>query len=314
MSIIESIIKNIFFREKKHLAMSYEKEINRCIDLVGRNHNEAWHNREKILEAMNEAENRHGNLDWIKFKARFLLAKKIAKALPWEADTVHDYYPEWAPYGIVPNYGNGVNGDSQGWSEVYEMPDGTEVEIQHPGQPRNGSRPADLQAWADNYLNEKRQEVTAKGGKHKLNRPSFLPSPLDKDPNSNMYKCECLRNYWGDRMFSFAGGKHPRTPEARAAWLKSNGGEYESYIRGKRIEGNADHWVYNDSNEKCEIYRISDGAGGYVWQVNYAKKYLLKAYDTYRLGYEIDNAKYAYPRKGFERRACVTWGRRPAIM
>ena len=34
MSIIESIIKNIFFREKKHLAMSYEKEINRCIGVA----------------------------------------------------------------------------------------------------------------------------------------------------------------------------------------------------------------------------------------------------------------------------------------
>lgn len=310
---LEPLFK-LFYRQEAPMQLQYEKEINRCIDLVGRNHSEAWHNREVINKAMLEAQQRHGNLDWIKFKGRFLLAKRIASALPWEADTVHDYFPDWAPYGIVPNYGNGVNGDSQGWAEVFVMPDGTEKEVPHPGKPRKGDRPADLEAWANDWLAKERQKLVDQGGVFKYTRPSFQPSPLDKDPNSNMYKCECLRNYWGDRMFSFAGGKHPRSPEARAAWLKSNAGEYESFIRGMVITGDPERWAYDKGGEKCEIYRISDGQGGYVWQVNYAKRILLKAYTTYRLGYEIDNAKYAYPRPGYERRACVTWGKRPAVM
>lgn len=294
--------------------MSLEKEINRCIDLVGRSNNKAWHNREAILAQMKEAEAKHKGLDWIKFKGRYLLACKIAKALPWEADQVHDYFPDWAKYGIVPNYANGVNGDSQGWCEVFKMPDGSEEEVVHPGKPRHGERPADLEAQVQAYLAARRKELTDKGGVYTgLNRPSFYPQELSKDENSLEYKCAVLRNYWGGRMFSFASGTHPRSVGARVAWLRSNAGEYESYVRGRAITGNPEKWEYKDSNEECEIWSQPAPDGSTVWQVNYKKQVLLKVWKTYRCGYEIDNAQHAWPRKGYEKRACLTWGSRPEI-
>lgn len=294
--------------------MALEKEINRCIDLVGRNHNEAWHNRDNILECMKEAEQRHKGLDWIKFKGRYLLAAKIAKQLPWEAEQVHEHLPQYEKYGIVPYYANGVNGDSQGWCEVFRMPDGSLQEVVHPGKPRGGERPAELETQVQEYLAQKRKAITDKGGVFTgLNRPSFFPQELSKDENSLEYKCAVLRNYWGGRMFSFASGTHPRTVGARTAWLRSNAGEYESYVRGRKITGEPTKWEYKDRDEECEIYKQDGGDGTTVWQVNYKKQVLLKIWKTYRCGYEIDNAVHAWPREGYEKRACLTWGSRPEV-
>lgn len=263
------------------------------------------HLHAEALACMAEAQQRHRGLQWHKIKAR-LAAKRIARALPWEADTVDEALPHLASYGVVPYYGNGVNGDNAPWAEVYLMPDGSERELTGWGLPREGAMSHPLWAPAQADILARRQAIVDAGGLWLRNAPCTTPIELDRDPESLSYRSACARNYWGHRFASGGKGMHPRSPQARTAWLRSNGGEREAYNRGRAVSGLTQRWEGQQGHLRVVVLR----QGG-VWQIDVKRTLLGRVLIHWRLGYEVDNAERAHPRPGYERRACVTWGWRP---
>lgn len=255
---------------------------------------------EAALSCLQEARRRARGLFVHQLRAR-LAAGRIARAMPWEAETVGEVLPAKATYGVVPNWGNGLNGDNTPWAEHYRMPDGTVRQVWMLGKPRDGELAPALKAEADADVARRRAAVLAAGGKWLKDAPCTLPLELDRNPDSLDWRCAVARNYWAREL-------HPRSVKARAAWLRRNGGEYEAWARGRAVSVATaiDRWTCESGRWRIEVLRQ-----GEAWQVN-ARFALLGRWGVgWRLGYEIDNARHAHPRPGFERRACLTWGWRP---
>jgi hypothetical protein len=252
------------------------------------------------LSCLQEARCRAKGLFAHQLRAR-LAAGRIARAMPWEAETVGEVLPAKATYGVVPNWGNGLNGDNTPWAEHYRMPDGTVRQVWMLGKPRDGELAPALKAEADADVARRRAAALTAGGQWIKDAPCTLPLELDRNPDSLDWRCAVARNYW-------ARGLHPRSVKARTAWLRRNGGEYEAWARGRAVSVATaiDRWTCESGRWRIEVLRQ-----GEVWQVN-ARFALLGRWGVgWRLGYEVDNARHAHPRPGFERRACLTWGWRP---
>ena len=252
------------------------------------------------LACLQEARRRARGLSWHQLRAR-LMAHRIAQAMPWEAETVSEVLPQRASWGVVPNLGNGLNGDNQLWAGWYAMPDGRVAQVWMLGKPRDGELAPALKAEADADVARRRAAVLDAGGKWLKDAPCTLPLELDRNPDSLDWRCAVARNYW-------APGCHPRSVQARTAWLRRNGGEYEAWARGRAVSAATaiDRWTCESGRWRIEVLRQ-----GEAWQVN-ARLALLGRWGVgWRLGYEIDNAMHAHPRPGHERRACLTWGWRP---
>lgn len=265
--------------------------------------------RPQALACLQEAARRARGLTAHQWRAR-LAAKRIAKALPWEAETVGECLPELARYGVAPNYGSGVNGDNVPWAEWYLMPDGSTRQLWMLGSPRGGwqGRQPDLQQQADADVNARRAAILREGGKWQRNAPCTLPLERDTNPESLDYRCAVARNYWGHRFFSGGAGLHPRSVQARTAWLRSNGGEFEAWARGQPVPESAPvrEWHGQAGRWRARVLRQAD-----AWQINLQFRLFGRWQLGWRLGYEIDNARHAHPRPGFDRRACLTWSLRP---
>ncbi|PAT30690.1 hypothetical protein CLI92_09315 [Vandammella animalimorsus] len=257
------------------------------------------------IACLAEARRRARGLLAHKIKAR-LMAKRIARALPWDAETIEQIHPQWASYGVVPNLGNGVNGDNIPWAEHYRMPDGSTREVWHYGAPGNGQLPEDLRAAAEHNIALRRRAALAAGGIHSHNAPCTRPLELDTDPDSLSYRTACARNYWGHRFFSGGAGQHPRSIKARTAWLRSNGGEREAWNRGMPVSGAVRQWQSQQGKTTVTVFNQDQ-----AWQINIKRRLLGRWFLHWRLGFEIDNAIHAHPRPGFDKRAPVTWGWRP---
>ena len=260
---------------------------------------------EQALSCLQEARRRAKGLTLHQLRAR-LAAKRIAQALPWSAETVEDALPAYASFGVAPNGGNGVNGDNVPWAEHYQMPDGTVRQVWMLGKPRGGELPPGLRERAKADVDARRAAVMAAGGQWLKAAPCTLPLELDTSPESLDYQCACARNYWGHRFFSGGAGKHPRSVEARTAWLRSNGGEREAWSRGQPVDGGIQQWTGQRGRWSAQVLK----QGG-VWQVNLQLRLAGRWQLGWRLGYEIDNARNAHPRPGFDKRACLTWSMRP---
>ena len=256
------------------------------------------------LQNMQQARDRARGLTMIKLRAR-LAAKRIAQQLPWEAETVGDVLPALANYGVAPNLGNGVNGDNVPWAECYRMPDGSLREVPHRGKPRAGELPAELKALAEADLTRRRAAVLAAGGVFSHNAPASGPLELNRDPASLDWQTACARNYWGGRFWSGGAGKHPRSVQARTAWLRSNGGDREAWARGLPVDGFIDEWRGQVGVWRADVLHQSG-----VWLIDVRRQFGPLLWH-WRLGFEIDNARHAHPRPGFDKRAPVTWGGRP---
>ena len=259
------------------------------------------------LACLQEARRRARGLSWHQLRAR-LAAKRIARALPWAAETVEDALPAYASYGVAPNWGNGANGDNVPWAEHYQMPDGSVRQVWMLGQPRGGELPAALKEQAEADVNARRLAVVRAGGKWLKAAPCTLPLELDTNPDSLDYQCACKRNYWGHRFFSGGQGLHPRSWQARTAWLRSNGGEREAWAGGQPLPEGASlsRWRGQQGRWRAEVLHQGD-----AWQINAQYRLAGRWQLGWRLGFEIDNAQHAHPRPGFDRRAPVTWSLRP---
>lgn len=255
------------------------------------------------LACLAEAKSRARGLAWHKLKARFWHAKRLAKLLPWDAETVDQYVrSEMVSCGIVPNRGNGVNGDSTPWSSFFRMPDGREVELTGWGLPRVDALNSPLWAEVQADLAARRQAIVDAGGMWVRDAPPLTPLELDPDPSSLSYRSAVARNYW-------CPGHHPRSQKARLAWLRRNGGEREAWARGVALpdgQGIVRH-AHRRGRWHAEVLHV----GPNIWQVNVRLHLMGKLSLYWRCGYELDNARHAHPRPGYERRACVTWGWRP---
>lgn len=260
---------------------------------------------EQALDCLQEARRRAKGLTLHQLRAR-LAAKRIAQALPWSAETVEDALPAYASFGVAPSGGNGVNGDNVPWAEHYQMPDGSIRQVWMLGKPRGGELPPGLRERAKADVDARRAAVMAAGGQWFKAAPCTLPLELDTSPESLDYQCACARNYWGHRFFSGGAGKHPRSVEARTAWLRSNGGEREAWSRGQPVDGGIQQWTGQRSRWTAQVLKQGD-----VWQVNLQMRLAGRWQIGWRLGYEIDNARNAHPRPGFDKRACLTWSMRP---
>ena len=80
-----------------------------------------------------------------------------------------------------------------------------------------------MQQEADADVNARREAILREGGKWQKNAPCTLPLERDTNPESLDWRCAVARNYWGHRFWSGGAGKHPRSVEARTAWLRSMG-------------------------------------------------------------------------------------------
>ena len=100
--------------------MKHTRIIGRALALAG----VPEHLHSQAQSALEQARIRAQGLTLHQLRAR-LAAKRIARALPWAAETVEDALPAYASYGVAPNWGNGVNGDNVPWAEHYQMPDGS---------------------------------------------------------------------------------------------------------------------------------------------------------------------------------------------
>ena len=255
---------------------------------------------EAALSCLQEARRRARGLFVHQLRAR-LAAGRIARAMPWEAETVGEVLPAKANYGVVPNWGNGINGDNTPWAEHYRMPDGTVRQVWMLGKPRDGELAPTLKAEAGADVARRRAAVLAAGGKWLKDAPCTLPLELDRNPGSLDWRCAVARNYW-------AKGQHPRSVRARAAWLRRNGGEREAWARGQPLPEGASlsRWRGQQGRWRAEVLHQGD-----AWQINAQYRLAGRWQLGWRLGFEIDNAQHAHPRPGFDRRAPVTWSLRP---
>lgn len=283
--------------------MKHTRIIGRALALAG----VPEHLHSQAQNALEQARSRAQGLALHQLRAR-LAAKRIARALPWAAETVEDALPAYASYGVAPNWGNGVNGDNVPWAEHYQMPDGSVRQVWMLGQPRGGELPAALKEQAEADVNARRLAVVRAGGKWLKAAPCTLPLELDTNPDSLDYQCACQRNYWGHRFFSGGQGQHPRSWQARTAWLRSNGGEREAWARGQPLPEGASlyRWRGQQGRWRAEVLHQGD-----AWQINAQYRLAGRWQLGWRLGFEIDNAQHAHPRPGFDRRAPVTWSLRP---
>jgi hypothetical protein len=67
------------------------------------------------LSCLLDAKKRTKGLLLHKIKARWFMAGKIAKSLPWEAERLIDVKPEWAEYDIEPMLNITAQGDNTPW-------------------------------------------------------------------------------------------------------------------------------------------------------------------------------------------------------
>ena len=135
------------------------------------------------LACLQDARRRARGLSWHQLRAR-LAAGHIARAMPWEAETVGEVLPAKATYGVVPNWGNGLNGDNTPWAEHYRMPDGTVRQVWMLGKPRDGELAPALKAEAGADVARRRAAVLAADGQRIKDAPCTLPLKLDHNPDS----------------------------------------------------------------------------------------------------------------------------------
>ncbi|MFA5386813.1 MAG: hypothetical protein WC322_00240 [Candidatus Paceibacterota bacterium] len=138
-----------------------------------------------------------------------------------------------------------------------------------------------------------------------------LDAWLDQDPASADYRLAVQRNYW-------LPGTHPRSYEARKAWYRRNGGEYEAWARGWPIDVNAPYQVWEGTQGRTQVtVQCCSGA----WQVDVRKNYGPIVIEGH-YGFEISNVfttingpreQSWYPLPGYELRAPVCWATIPRI-
>lgn len=74
----------------------------------------------QAIASFEKARSASKGLFWIKVKARVFLAGKIAELLPWDAERLAEYKPDWACYDIAPAINITANGDNAPWIETPE--------------------------------------------------------------------------------------------------------------------------------------------------------------------------------------------------
>lgn len=75
----------------------------------------------EALAALAKAEQASAGITKAKIKTRLLMAGKIAKALPWDAERLIDVRPDWAAHDIAPMLNITAQGDNGPWVDT---PDG----------------------------------------------------------------------------------------------------------------------------------------------------------------------------------------------
>lgn len=91
-------------------------DIDKLLEIAGLPPNRSWEASNCLLFA----EKRKKGLLWHKIKARYLMAGKIAKALPWEAERLIEVKPEWKAYDIEPMLNITAQGDNAPWVETIQ--------------------------------------------------------------------------------------------------------------------------------------------------------------------------------------------------
>ena len=74
----------------------------------------------EALAALSKAESASKGLTKAKIKTRLLMAGKIAKVLPWDAERLRDVKPEWADHDVAPMRSITAQGDNPPWQETPE--------------------------------------------------------------------------------------------------------------------------------------------------------------------------------------------------
>lgn len=137
-----------------------------------------------------------------------------------------------------------------------------------------------------------------------------LPAPgrwLNPDPTSAEYQ-EAVSDPISQKYFS---GAHPRSPEARKAWYRRNGGAYLAWKRGMPVPEHTppERWQGGDGKTTVTVTR-----SGAAWVIASCTKLVGPLVLTRRDGFEIDNAYWRdgtqswHPAEGHDLRACATWG------
>lgn len=127
---------------------------------------------------------------------------------------------------------------------------------------------------------------------------------LNPDPESPEYKEAVAANYW-------LKGHHPRSPKARKAWYRRNGGEHEAWRRGKALTvPGVDVW----SGERGRVRATVVGTSN-LYVLHTSTRLVGKLRLIWRKGYEVDNVSWRsdsnsgwVPSPGEPLRAPVTWG------
>lgn len=74
----------------------------------------------EALDSLARAEQASEGLTKAKLKTRLLMAGKIAKALPWDAERLLDVKPEWAQHDIAPMLNITAQGDNGPWVDTQD--------------------------------------------------------------------------------------------------------------------------------------------------------------------------------------------------
>lgn len=153
------------------------------------------------------------------------------------------------------------------------------------------------------------RKALALAGEWLRGAPTTTLQELGTDPAELEHQTACARNYWGHRFFAGAKGMHPRHWRSRLAWLRSNGGEREAWARGQVIPQDRSAtvcWLGAEGRNTAAVNQL-----GTVWEIVYSLRLVGRWHITWRLGFELANARTAVPMAGYPLRACVTWGCRP---
>jgi hypothetical protein len=133
---------------------------------------------------------------------------------------------------------------------------------------------------------------------------------LNQDPASDEYQLAVGKCYW-------CPGSHPRSPKARKAWYRRNGGEFEAWSRGMPVDTTqpVQRWAGQSGRLSVTVVRC-----GNAWIVNTDRSLIGNLALQGRYGYEIDNVMCGqdapqmwYPIPGYELRAPVAWVTVPGI-
>lgn len=132
---------------------------------------------------------------------------------------------------------------------------------------------------------------------------------LNTDPQSQEYQDAVRACYW-------CPGHHPRSRKAREAWYRRNGGEYLAWSKGQYVDPTkpVERWSGTDGRYTVSVVRC-----GEAWIIRTSYSLIGKLKWEGRYGFEADNVfsgplapQMWYPIPGYQLRAPVTWGGKPA--